>query len=110
MSIPKGYKLVPVEPTEYQMKIARSMTMQQEQTVGAEYRAMVKAAPTPPQVLVQCSFCNATNFEGNPWSSMVSLADGKLVYRVVGCKDHKYLVDACQAAIESRAKAGEVVK
>lgn len=49
MTIPKGYKLVPVEPTEHQMKIARSMTMQQEQTVGAEYRAMVKAAPTPPQ-------------------------------------------------------------
>lgn len=49
MSIPEGFKLVPVEPNEHQMKIARSMTMQQEQTVGAEYRAMVKAAPTPPQ-------------------------------------------------------------
>lgn len=49
MNIPKGYKLVPVEPTDHQMKIARSMTLQQEQTVGAEYRAMVKGAPTPPQ-------------------------------------------------------------
>ncbi|CAM3211871.1 hypothetical protein [Pseudomonas fluorescens] len=49
MNIPNGYKLVPVEPTEHQMKIARSMTMQQEQIVGAEYRAMVKSAPTPPQ-------------------------------------------------------------
>lgn len=48
-NIPEGFKLVPVVPTEHQMKIARSMTMQQEQTVGAEYRAMVKAAPAPPQ-------------------------------------------------------------
>lgn len=45
MNIPNGYKLVPVEPTEHQMKIARSMTMQQEQIVGAEYRAMVRLSP-----------------------------------------------------------------
>lgn len=43
--VPDGWKLVPVEPTEYMMKVARGLTLQQEQTPSAEYRAMVKCAP-----------------------------------------------------------------
>jgi hypothetical protein len=43
--VPEGWKLVPIEPTERMMKVARGLTLQQEQTPSAEYRAMVKAAP-----------------------------------------------------------------
>lgn len=45
VSVPDGWKLVPIEPTEHMMKVARGLTLQQEQTPSAEYRAMVKAAP-----------------------------------------------------------------
>lgn len=45
VAVPDGWKIVPIEPTEYMMKVARGLTLQQEQTPSAEYRAMVKAAP-----------------------------------------------------------------
>lgn len=47
-----------------------------------------------PAPVVCCSFCDAADQEGNPWSGHSESVDGKLVYRVMGCKDHKHLVDA----------------
>lgn len=43
--VPDGWKLVPIEPTEHMMRVARGLTLQQEKTPSAEYRAMVNAAP-----------------------------------------------------------------
>ena len=50
----------------------------------------------PPAPIVRCSFCNVTDAEGNPWSGHHESVDGKLIYQVMGCKDHKHLVDALQ--------------
>lgn len=47
-----------------------------------------------PAPLSRCSFCDVTDYAGNPWSSHSESVDGKLIYRVIGCKDHKHLVDA----------------
>lgn len=51
MNIPKGYKLVPVEPTEEMLQAAYTEMGTPSCCVfdGAAYRAMLAAAPTPPQ-------------------------------------------------------------
>lgn len=55
MKIPKGWKLVPVEPTEEMLEaalvyssygIARKQELQE--SVATDYRLMLAAAPTPP--------------------------------------------------------------
>ena len=48
------------------------------------------------EAVIRCSFCDATDNAGNPWSGHSELIDGNLIYRVMGCKDHKYLVEACK--------------
>lgn len=59
-----------------------------------QLRALL-AAPAPVEPLVvRCSFCDVVNTDGNPWSSSWETVDGNLVYRVIGCKNHKHLVDA----------------
>lgn len=50
--------------------------------------------PVRPAPVVLCSFCDATDQAGNPWTGHHESVDGELVYRVMGCKDHKNLVDA----------------
>lgn len=44
--------------------------------------------------VLRCSFCDVTDNAGNPWSGHHESVGGKLIYRVMGCKDHKHLVDA----------------
>ncbi len=51
--------------------------------------------PAPVTVVMRCSFCDVVNEHGSPWSCHSESVDGNLVYRVIGCKDHKHLVDAC---------------
>ena len=53
-------------------------------------------APVP---VVRCSFCDVTDQDGNPWSGGSATQDGILIYRVIGCKDHKHLADACLAEV-----------
>lgn len=64
---------------------------------------------------VRCSFCDATVKEGNPWSGDIKSVDGKLVHRVMGCKDHKHLVDALRGvapvpAAEYKLRMGDALK
>ncbi len=95
MGIPEGWKLVPVEPTEHQMRIARGMTLQQEQTVGAEYRAMLAAAATPPQPIYdEAKERELARFSYDADSEFTG-----------GWFDYLYGWLACA---QSRAKAGEV--
>lgn len=47
-----------------------------------------------PAPVIRCSFCDVTDNAGNPWSGHHESIDGKLIYRVMGCKDHKHLVEA----------------
>lgn len=51
--------------------------------------------PSPVSVVMRCSFCDVVNEHGSPWSGHSESVDGNLVYRVIGCKDHTHLVDAC---------------
>lgn len=51
--------------------------------------------PPPVTVVMRCSFCDVVNEHGSPWSCHSESVDGNLVYRVIGCKDHTHLVDAC---------------
>lgn len=51
--------------------------------------------PSPVSVVMRCSFCDVVNEHGSPWSGHSESVDGNLVYRVMGCKDHTHLVDAC---------------
>lgn len=51
--------------------------------------------PSPVSVVMRCSFCDVVNEHGSPWSEHSESVDGNLVYRVIGCKDHAHLVDAC---------------
>jgi hypothetical protein len=44
--------------------------------------------------VLRCSFCDVTDQAGNPWSGHHESVNGELIYRVMGCKDHKHLVDA----------------
>lgn len=43
---------------------------------------------------MHCSFCDATDIEGSPWSGGHETYNGDLIYRVWACKDHKHLGDA----------------
>ena len=52
-----------------------------------------------PVAVVRCSFCDVTDQDGNPWSGGSATQDGILIYRVIGCKDHKHLADACLAEV-----------
>ena len=52
-----------------------------------------------PVAVVRCSFCDITDQDGNPWSGGSATQDGILIYRVIGCKDHKHLADACLAEV-----------
>lgn len=56
--VPEGYVVVPVEPTESMMRVARGLTMQEEQAPGCEYRKLVQAAPAPVE-RNQCDGCQA---------------------------------------------------
>lgn len=53
----------------------------------------------PVAVVMRCSFCDVVNDHGSPWSGHNESVDGNLVYRVIGCKDHKHLVDAFLDAV-----------
>ena len=55
--------------------------------------------------VVQCSFCDVTGQEGNPWSGGSASQNGNLIYRVIGCKDHKHLADACLDEVTRLNKA-----
>ena len=67
---------------------------------GFEYKAMFDHAEQPaPVAVVRCSFCDITDQDGNPWSGGSATQDGILIYRVIGCKDHKHLADACLAEV-----------
>ena len=50
--------------------------------------------------VVRCSFCDATDQDGSPWTGANSSWNGVLIYRFMGCKKHKHLVDACIEKIE----------
>ena len=56
-----------------------------------ETRPLYAEQPAP---VLRCSFCDVTDNAGNPWSGHHESVDGKLNYRVMGCKDHKHLVEA----------------
>lgn len=56
-----------------------------------ETRPLYAEQPAP---VLRCSFCDVTDNDGNPWSGHHESVDGKLIYRVMGCKDHKHLVEA----------------
>ena len=49
MNIPKGYKLVPVEPTEEMLSAMWSIMHSHGASTKVCYEAMLAAAPTPPQ-------------------------------------------------------------
>ena len=61
--------------------------------------ALLDAEQPAPVAVVRCSFCDVTDQEGNPWSGGSATQDGILIYRVMGCKDHKHLADACLAEV-----------
>lgn len=63
--------------------------------VTAERDAALGQRLQPVAVVMRCSFCDVVNEHGSPWSCHSESVDGNLVYRVIGCKDHKHLVDAC---------------
>lgn len=54
----------------------------------------IKIYAEHPAPVIRCSFCDVTDNAGNPWSGHHESVDGKLIYRVMGCKDHKHLVEA----------------
>ena len=54
----------------------------------------IKIYAEQPAPVIRCSFCDVTDNAGNPWSGHHESVDGKLIYRVMGCKDHKHLVEA----------------
>lgn len=60
--VPDGWKLVPLEPTDHMMRVARGMSMQEEQCIGCEYRKLVNAAPAAPTVKAEqvdvCDTCH----------------------------------------------------
>jgi hypothetical protein len=60
-----------------------------------EARIPLYTSQPAPVSVVRCSFCDVTGESGNPWSCQHETVDGVLIYRVIGCKDHKHLVDAC---------------
>ncbi|MBA6043871.1 hypothetical protein [Pseudomonas lactis] len=66
--------------------------------VMREIRPVYAEQPAPVAV-VRCSFCDVTDQDGNPWSGGSATQDGILIYRVIGCKDHKHLADACLAEV-----------
>ena len=61
--------------------------------------APLYAEQPAPVAVVRCSFCDVTDQAGNPWSGGSATQDGILIYRVIGCKDHKHLADACLAEV-----------
>ena len=60
---------------------------------------MIETERPAPVAVVRCSFCDITDQDGNPWSGGSATQDGILIYRVIGCKDHKHLADACLAEV-----------
>lgn len=93
MNIPKGYQLAPIEPTE-EMIYAIATGAHRGDTGKEIWSEALAYAAEQPAPVVRCSFCDATDQAGNPWTGHHESVDGDLVYRVMGCKDHKYLVDA----------------
>lgn len=59
-----------------------------------DIRPLFRRQSEQPAPVVRCSFCDVTDNAGNPWSGHHESVDGKLIYRVTGCKDHKHLVEA----------------
>lgn len=104
MNIPKGYKLVPVEPTD-EMEIAGGKDSGTCSTClygngGGDpaytYRAMLAAAPTPPQPIYDES---AERELFNTWYAKN--------IGVLGTSTWAEYIGVWMACAQSRAKAGE---
>lgn len=97
MSIPKGYKLVPVEPTQEMLDAAYGK-------VGGEfYKAALAAAPTPPQPI----FDEAKERE---LFEAFQVDEGGNIDFEDGYYDNVFVQsawDGWKACAKSRAKAGE---
>lgn len=112
------FKMVPVEPTEEMLKAMDRMNQgapmftRTFDVKRSEYSAMLAAAPAPifdeaadRAFTVKCSFCENTDAAGNPFIGGHSNNNGKLEYRVWGCKDHHDMANAALAC--ARLKAGQ---
>ena len=74
------------------------------QTIAEKATANQSAPADKGQVdpVMRCSFCDATDTEGNPWSGGQETYNGDLIYRVWACKDHKHLGDAAVNAAKEQ--------
>ena len=97
MSIPKGYKLVPVEPTPEMMRASWDCA-----NTRTKWQAMVDTAPTPPEPIYD-EAKERELFEASATSALGRDSEGDYLatdtyLRWQGWKD----------CAQSRAKAGEV--
>lgn len=93
---PQGFQITP--------NIIDAHDRSQHFEFSKEAALSTSAEPSAP-VAIRCSFCDAVDSEGNPWSGSHSTVDGKLIYRVMGCKEHRDLVDAVTKHMQSSAPA-----
>ena len=77
-----------------QKKSAENARRRYEKVMDAERMEPFPLFAEQAAPVLSCSFCGVTNQAGNPWSGHNEWVDGELIYRVMGCKDHKHLVDA----------------
>lgn len=110
MSIPEGFKLVPVEPTEEMLQAAYTEMGTPSCCVfdGAAYQAMLATAPAPPQPI----FDEAKERElFAEFSKRIILYDSEnFPIRWCDCvpdEDIEVHLDTWLACAQSRAKAGE---
>ena len=102
MNIPEGYKLVPVFPTD-DMRDAGNVFVLSRAILFESYRAMLAAAPAPPQPIYD-EAKERELFESQLGHLMRS-RDGDGSYSYDAIQDQWYGWSACA---QSRAKAGEV--
>lgn len=105
MNIPKAYKLVPVELTA-EMYAAASVDSREQGFIGSGYRAMLAAAPTPPQPIYD-EAKRIAELEQALAGMLFAFDDG------VGLDWSEDLLDFARkltpaVEFQSRAKAGEV--